>query len=276
MHDSSFLDCFVFAIGALVVVLGAVALVAYHKSQREVLARIARRFHGRVDWPDFFGRPLLRFRHNGANVLLSYTRHGKLQWHTHLQINWPERGTRLEIYPQDAQARLRHLRGMEDICIHAPQFDGDFLICGSDRDVARTLLSVEVQQRIYALAKIGAGGFWKRNNIYVAIRGGVLQVTKPTCLTNSDDLARFLTLALELFDQAIATSATGIEYLDSPRPPDEEPSQCGVCGDDLTRGDIVLCRRCRTPHHRECWEYFGGCSTYACQEKHFVEPAARR
>jgi hypothetical protein len=41
---------------------------------------------------------------------------------------------------------------------------------------------------------------------------------------------------------------------------------CPVCGNvmDLSRVD---CPRCETPHHRECWEYFGGCTTYACGSK---------
>lgn len=28
--------------------------------------------------------------------------------------------------------------------------------------------------------------------------------------------------------------------------------------------DVVQCRKCKTPHHRTCWEYMGKCSTYAC------------
>ena len=39
---------------------------------------------------------------------------------------------------------------------------------------------------------------------------------------------------------------------------------CGVCGDPLA-GDLVRCDLCDTPHHRECWEYIGGCTTFACE-----------
>jgi len=42
-------------------------------------------------------------------------------------------------------------------------------------------------------------------------------------------------------------------------------SACGVCGDPL-EGDVqVRCDLCDAPHHPECWEYLGGCSTYACE-----------
>jgi hypothetical protein len=38
---------------------------------------------------------------------------------------------------------------------------------------------------------------------------------------------------------------------------------CRVCGVALA-GATVSCGKCSTPHHRECWDYNGGCSVYAC------------
>lgn len=38
---------------------------------------------------------------------------------------------------------------------------------------------------------------------------------------------------------------------------------CPVCGNRM-EDHPVACPRCATPHHPECWEYFGGCSTYGC------------
>jgi hypothetical protein len=39
---------------------------------------------------------------------------------------------------------------------------------------------------------------------------------------------------------------------------------CQVCGEQL-RGELQHCPLCNTPHHTECWEYIGGCSTYGCE-----------
>jgi ribosomal protein L40E len=47
---------------------------------------------------------------------------------------------------------------------------------------------------------------------------------------------------------------------------------CRVCGTDIN-GDGVLCRRCHTPHHHDCWHYVGRCSTYACGERRYVKSA---
>jgi hypothetical protein len=43
-------------------------------------------------------------------------------------------------------------------------------------------------------------------------------------------------------------------------------ARCPVCACPF-RGPITTCRKCRTPHHHECWLYAGGCSTYACGQR---------
>lgn len=39
---------------------------------------------------------------------------------------------------------------------------------------------------------------------------------------------------------------------------------CQVCGEPLTGQPVVVCHRCRTPHHRDCWRYNRGCSVFGC------------
>lgn len=48
---------------------------------------------------------------------------------------------------------------------------------------------------------------------------------------------------------------------------------CQVCGEALADAPVVLCRACRTPHHRECWRYNRGCSVYSCGCRTFVAPS---
>lgn len=43
-----------------------------------------------------------------------------------------------------------------------------------------------------------------------------------------------------------------------------EASICQVCGEALTGGRIVWCQDCGTPHHHDCWDFAGQCSTFAC------------
>lgn len=40
---------------------------------------------------------------------------------------------------------------------------------------------------------------------------------------------------------------------------------CQVCGESLDSGrPVVRCLYCGTPHHRDCWNFVGTCSTFAC------------
>lgn len=254
------------------VAIGIVAAVALlsAQAQQQAFIKLAKRFRGKLEAASQFSLPILRLRHQGAQGVLRYTNHGtnhgKNQRYTHFQIHWPDDKLRLEIYPQNLLVGMRKLLGMTDIPIGSPQFDADFFIASNDRAAACGVLSSEVQQKIYALARLGYGGFWSRNNIYVEFAGGVLKVTKPTWLKSYSELESFVRLTLELFDLALLTRDSGIEFLQSAPAPDAAPPRCQVCGDALA-SDIVLCPRCQTPHHRECWQYFGGCSTYACDEK---------
>jgi len=41
--------------------------------------------------------------------------------------------------------------------------------------------------------------------------------------------------------------------------------RCSCCGDVIGPDrPTTVCPHCETPHHTECWRYFGGCTVYAC------------
>jgi hypothetical protein len=52
-------------------------------------------------------------------------------------------------------------------------------------------------------------------------------------------------------------------------PADAGPPVCKVCGDPITE-EHVVCSACRTPHHRDCWQFVGGCSIFGCNGKQSV------
>ncbi len=52
-------------------------------------------------------------------------------------------------------------------------------------------------------------------------------------------------------------------------------ARCPVCNDPFTAGhSSVLCAKCRTPHHKDCWGEAGKCATYACGSKDFTHAAS--
>jgi hypothetical protein len=47
--------------------------------------------------------------------------------------------------------------------------------------------------------------------------------------------------------------------------------RCPVCLSGLD-ADVVLCARCRSPHHQGCWEYTRECALFACGGRRWVAP----
>ena len=125
----------------------------------------------------------------------------------------------------------------------------------------RNLLREGVRWQIDRLAQLPAS-----NTIYVLIQHGQITVRKPKVLTRFEDLRMFAERALELYDQLMLTRVSGIEFLaeDEAQPLGEVI--CPVCGEPVLR-DMVFCRRCKTPHHADCWQFINGCSVYGCGEK---------
>ena len=266
-------------ISILVVFAMFVALLAAAQQQKrqQLLEQIAQRFRGRAEPAGWFGAPQVRLRFQNQPALLKIAKVGKHSYHTHFVINWPDRGLRCEVYPQDILSGLRKLLGVEDIEIGSPQFDEEFIITANSRAAARDLLTPDVQASIFRLAALTPGGYSSglRREVQVKWGAGLLTVTKPCYLSTYGALEHFVSLSAGLFVAALATKADGIEFIGEVQQPDAVESQCQVCGEPLAQ-DLVYCASCHTPHHRECWEYFGGCSTYACGQKRYVAKSAKR
>lgn len=269
---------FVFLVAAGVVGTAIALAVSQHQRRQQTLERVAQRFRGRLEPGNLFQLPQIRLRFENYPALVKYTKVGKHGHHTHFTITWPDPGMRCEVYPQDILSGFRRLWGMEDIEIGSPQFDRQYFIAGNSRAQVREILSAEVQAIVMRLDGIGGADLFGKRGIQVKWTGGTLTVTKPMYLVGLDDLERFVTLSAELFIASLNTRTTGITFVEEQvriAEPDDGESQCQVCGESLAV-DLVYCSACKTPSHRECWEYFGGCSTYACGNKQYLVRKKRK
>lgn len=255
--------CFV-----LLVVLGQ------QRQTTDILQRVADRFHGRLAPTQFLETPQVRLQFQGYPALLRFANVGK-QTHTAFTIAWPDNALRCEVYPQDIFSGVRKLWGMEDIEIGSPQFDAAYFIAGDNRAAVRELLTSDVQAIVFRLSALSHANYFASREIQVKWAGGMLTITKPAKLATFESLQQFVSLSGLLFSAAIQSRNTGIEFVGEVRQPDTAEAQCQVCGESLGcpngTSDLVYCASCETPHHRDCWQYFGGCSTYACGEKKCVE-----
>ena len=84
------------------------------------------------------------------------------------------------------------------------------------------------------------------------------------------ELDRWLLLAFQLLDALPGSDGKGRVMIGAVRVRIDADSMCRICGASLAEGAVLRCAKCNTPHHKDCWEFNGQCSTYACGEKRFA------
>jgi hypothetical protein len=174
-------------------------------------------------------------------------------------------GVFLEAWPAGSPyAPLRVSMGGGGVTIGDPEFERDYVVRSDDPQFARTVLGPETRALFEAGRTIGRGGRLRLNIDRMRLR-----VRKEEPLATSQDLVSLVRVGLGLLEQVreAVESRQAVQFFDA-LPPSAEKSACPVCGAVVMAGK-VLCKRCRTPHHRECWEYARGCSMFACGETRF-------
>jgi len=262
------------AIGMIVVVSVITHMLTLHQNARAAYRRIAEDYGGQFEGGNLWqgeGR-VVRFHHDGFPVKLEEFR---MNTSTQKEVKfqrvcirgWQDGSARFEVYPQRFYHRIIKLVGMQDIIIGSPDFDDHYIISGNDPAMIREILTPTVQEMIDSLRRLGGN-----DDIYVQLLGGELEIRKRPVSAKYEFLSKFTHLGLTLWNVAQPSPDAGIEFVQGAYP--TEPAVCQVCGEEMN--DKVYCSDCRTPHHSDCWEYYGGCSVYACGGKRSLKSQARR
>lgn len=239
--------------------------------------RIAQRFHGRCNIVGLWDQPSINFVYRNAYALLDiYSTGGKHKtYYTQFRISWPDSHFRCEVYPEGILSRLGKFIGMQDVEIGSPRFDAEYVIHGTDVRELREFLTFEVQQRIDKLRLFGSSSQSFRvdgaHDIYISVGGGQLLIKKRGLIRDYAELEAFVLLSFDLFDQATQASTEGIEFVEA-KPEATlslKEAVCQICGETV-KLKAVFCRTCKTPHHKDCWEYYGACSTYGCGQRRYL------
>jgi hypothetical protein len=80
------------------------------------------------------------------------------------------------------------------------------------------------------------------------------------------ELDRWLMVAFQRLDALPGADGKGRVTLSAVRRKIDAESICKICGASLAEGAVVRCAKCSTPHHRDCWDFNGRCSTFECGE----------
>jgi len=231
--------------------------------------RFAETRGGELHNRQLFQSPKVSFTHHGARALLSIYEPGDSTGLLHTQLTytvpegWPYR---LEVFPQ--RRPDEGVSTANDIRIGDDEFDRRFVVKANDAKFAREFLDGAARQAVEDLRNLLGN-----DRILVSLNSSRLMVRKESVIAEADDLNVFADLACRLQDriELFWQRASGIEILDeSPAGPDASAPTCQICGSEIAPDVRVNCRRCGTPHHKDCWEFNGQCSTYACGEKRFA------
>ena len=99
-------------------------------------------------------------------------------------------------------------------------------------------------------------------SVSMGTRGIAIQMSAPPRGRRGDSLVRTLLSLISLFDEQVPDGAIRILetriYL--------RRGQCPICR-QRAGDDPVLCTRCGTPHHQDCWTYLGFCGLFGCGER---------
>lgn len=143
------------------------------------------------------------------------------------------------------------------------EFDHQFCVFSNDSSIANQWLTDAVRWKIAELGSIQSAP------LIVNVEDGHLTTKVQHWFSNGPDLLDFVQGGLELFDQLMLHKAEGVEFVHQNQAAVIEDFRCPICSDDVIQ-EMVVCRRCKTPHCAECWEYNGKCATFACMEKRCV------
>ncbi len=231
--------------------------------------QLARRFNGSFQPGRWLSPCRTQFRHGQAWVMVTPgAADGRQHW-TQATVQWPDHRTDLQLETRSAapdpndHARL--------LVTDDAQFNERFQLRGQSADECKRLLSDAVRWQVNRLVQLPGPA-----PIRISIQHGRLLVEKALAIRQYLDLEEFTRLCLELFDQAMLTRSEGITFMgaaDAAVP--LEAAVCQVCGEQIV-DDMVCCRRCFTPHHLECWQYNGVCSTYGCGETRCYHPTVAK
>ena len=176
---------------------------------------------------------------------------------------------RMELAPVSRPAPPQPPRGTRPVRTADPEFDRGFSVQANDPDMARDFLKGDVRRSVGLIQRLGPPG-----GMLLSVNPERMLVQVDRNLgTQYEALSTAVREALVIHDDLVAGVAAklaeGVDVIASGPPAAEDagPPLCKVCGQLIEAGPRTLCARCKAPHHRDCWEFIGGCSIFGCNGK---------
>jgi hypothetical protein len=241
---------------------------ARYKAYRQ----LALRFGGRYENRGLSDPPTVSFQHSGAHVRVGLAPNvpGQVMVPRTRVVARFAKGLplRLELAPSARASPPQPPKGTRVVNSGDTEFDRSYVTRANDADITREFLSPSVRWAIENLRKLAPPG-----GMLISVNPERLLVQVDRNLgTQTEPLCNAVALAVGILDQLVLsvqtrlTQGIAIVAAGPASAEDAGPPLCKVCGEAINDKHVV-CTTCRTPHHRDCWQFVGGCSIFGCNGK---------
>jgi hypothetical protein len=237
---------------------------------------LASQYRGRYENRGMSDPPTVSFHYNGSTVRVGLAPQfpGQPTYPRTRVVARFARGLpfRLELAPVGRPSPAQPPKGTRPVRVGDSAFDRSFVVQANDPEMARDFLTAPVRWALANLLKLGPPG-----GMLLSINPERMLVQVDRNLGASvDSLANGVREALAIHDGlqsgVAARLGEGVSIVAAgpASPEDAGPATCKVCGEAILGPDspqVYYCTTCRTPHHRDCWEFIGSCSVFGCKGK---------
>lgn len=233
------------------------------------LTAVGQRFGGVLSRGGWFSNPSLRLPYGTTYSRLSvYSLPGTAgRKCLEMIVQWSDVSLHMALVPRVSRRQIAvDLRGLTEIEFDWDDFRLRWNVWADEGEDSRLLLSSGVRVQLERISRSPEAA-----ETLVLVYPGWLVVRKVWESSRAHDLEQFVEMTLGLYDQMQLTKSEGIDFVNGDQPQIIDHANCRICGEEM-QAEIVVCRRCQTPHHRDCWEYAGGCATYGCRETIYLIP----
>jgi len=254
-NDSS--GCFVILGFVLAIVFG---MEYRRRTWMNTLSSVATRWDSRVRGGVFLTDPAFDIHPEGVRGRVE-CHSGRSPW-TRVRLEWRS-SRRLRVMPEGLSSSLRRLLGSGDVEIGDAMFDRVYWVEASDAAWAREVLDGEVRRRMGRLATYRSWAGLNRITVDVGPEGITVRISRMLA-GDSGRLDEMIQLAIEILKKARGAERVAGVVLAAVET--TAGSTCPVCGHRVEAA-ARNCPKCATPHHADCWKYFGGCAIYGCEAR---------
>ncbi|QGJ69359.1 Hypothetical protein PBC10988_10330 [Planctomycetales bacterium 10988] len=238
----------------------------------QFFSRLAKQYQGKFRESSFFlgHLPQVRLDHRGERVYVRLNRSGIFgqKISTVFTFPWGNAQLRCMLHRHRRGSWAKQMLARDHVQVAQPGFNQRFRILGNNHVQIRELLDPGVQRELLVLDRLLHHSWFE-----LSIIDGQMIIEKAGAYANYQHLVWLMQTVLKLYDHATSAQLAGpdeVRILEGEEVTPELPV-CRICGEAIGE-ELVYCSHCRTPHHRDCWEYNGSCSVYGCGEVIYREP----